>query len=311
MENKIKVVATAQNQAALGVIKAYLTIYPNTTLTQLKEKFPNDIAPDKGVAQLFVTEQEFSEINENANIILYFTKDSQLIDLSDGEKIALSYIWTKSSLHNLLSRVTIDGIELEMITPSEANERNIEGFELELLNGFNPSCQKGTNRKQALALGESTEMLIISRLLDEGREVWLPTVDDHGVDLLVKTRNVRQGDRTKAEHYDFQEIQIKSVKEGGLFAAMRINPRPNYWFVFYIKNIDKMWLINSVDLVNSKRLYPQLKPGNPRYLATSQNKNPKMKNIKNFGLWSLDLTPTNRTPIKSEDFVVDNFALIP
>lgn len=311
MENKIKVVATAQNQAALGVIKAYLTIYPNTTLTQLKEKFPNDIAPDKGVAQLFVTEQESSEINENANIILYFTKDSQLIDLSDGEKIALSYIWTKSSLHNLLSRVTIDGIELEMITPSEANERNIEGFELELLNGFNPSCQKGTNRKQALALGESTEMLIISRLLDEGREVWLPTVDDHGVDLLVKTRNVRQGDRTKAENYDFQEIQIKSVKEGGLFAAMRINPRPNYWFVFYIKNIDKMWLINSVDLVNSKRRYPQLKPGNPRYLATSQNKNPKMKNIKNFGLWSLDLTPTNRTPIKSEDFAVDNFAQIP
>ena len=311
MENKIKVVATAQNQAALGVIKAYLTIYPNTTLTQVKEKFTNDISPDKGVAQLFVTEQESSEINENANIILYFTKDSQLIDLNDGEKIALSYIWTKSSLHNLLSRVTIDGIELEMITPSEANERNIEGFELELLNGFNPSCQKDTNRKQALALGESTEMLIISRLLDEGREVWLPTVDDHGVDLLVKTRNVRQGDRTKAEHYDFQEIQIKSVKEGGLFAAMRINPRPNYWFVFYIKNIDKMWLINSVDLVNSKRLYPQLKPGNPRYLATSQNKNPKMKNIKNFGLWSLDLTPTNRTPIKSKDFVVDNFAQIP
>lgn len=310
MENKIKVIAAAQNQAALGIIKAYLTIYPDTTLSQLREKFPNDVAPDKGVAQLLVPEHEGIEINENANLILYFTKDSQLIELSDGEKIALSYIWTKSSLHNLLNRVAIDGIEFEQITPTEANERNIEGFEIELLNGYNPGCQTGKNRKQALALGESTELLIISRLLDEGREVWVPTVDDHGVDLLVKTRNVRQGDRTKAEHYDFQEIQIKSVKEGGLFAALRINPRPNYWFVFYIKNINTMWLINSVDLVNSKRLYPNLKPGDSSYLATSQNNNPQ-KSLKNFGLWSLDLIPTKRTPIKSEDYVVINFSKIP
>ena len=104
------------------------------------------------------------------------------------------------------------------------------------------------NAKQSL--GKSTELLVTSMLLDEGREVCVPMVDDHGIDLLVKTREYIAGDRTKPENYDFQEIQIKSVTDGGLFVFTCKEARPNYWFIFYVKEKDVFWLINSIELIN-------------------------------------------------------------
>ncbi len=134
-------------------------------------------------------------------------------------------------------------------------------------------------------LGKSTEMLVTSMLLAENREVYLPAVDDHGVDLIVRTLPNQVG---KAE---FQEIQVKSVSTGGLFAAIKCDePRANYWFVFYIKDIDKMWLINSHDFVKLS------------------SRNSKGENI---GKYTLDLKPTKRTPIKQPQFLITNFSKLP
>lgn len=40
---------------------------------------------------------------------------------------------------------------------------------------------------QSMNLGRASEYLVTSMLLNEFREVYLPAVDDHGVDLLVRT----------------------------------------------------------------------------------------------------------------------------
>ena len=42
--------------------------------------------------------------------------------------------------------------------------------------------------EKKLFLGKSTESLVLSLLLKENREAYLPAVDDHGVDLIVRTR---------------------------------------------------------------------------------------------------------------------------
>lgn len=141
---------------------------------------------------------------------------------------------------------------------------------------------------QTLLLGKSTELLVTSMLLDCNREVYLPVVDDHGVDILVRTK-----DEEFAKQYAYQEVQVKSVSKGGLFAAFKCNdPRPNYWFVFYVKDIDKMWLINSVDLVKiSSRV---TKP-----------------DAKNFGTYTLDLKPVKRTPIKHPQYLITDFNSLP
>ena len=155
-------------------------------------------------------------------------------------------------------------------------------------------------------LGKSTEMLIAYMLLAENRELYLPCVDDHGVDMIVRTNNYVRGDGHKAENYEFQEIQVKSINTDGPFSIEKFDPRPNYWFVFYIKDIDELWLINSIDLVNYQQINAGKNPGDPEYLYASQNKTGK-----EIGKWSLDLTPTKKTPIKSSFYTIKDFSRLP
>lgn len=130
-------------------------------------------------------------------------------------------------------------------------------------------------------LGESTEHLVVSKLLDEGREVYLPVVDDHGIDILVKSK--------EGAPDDYQEIQVKAedkIKHRGLFAALNCpTPRRNYWFVFYVKSLDKLWVINSVALVK----------------IASQNQSGK-----NVGKYSINVVTNKKAPAP-----VGNFNMIP
>ncbi|MDE6258197.1 MAG: hypothetical protein K2M53_07460 [Muribaculaceae bacterium] len=140
-------------------------------------------------------------------------------------------------------------------------------------------------------LGKSTEMLVASMLLSENREVYLPAVDDHGVDLIVRSGGGEDCVAEVATQSEFQELQVKSVSKGGLFAAIKCeNPRENYWFVFYIKDINRMWLINSEDFVK----------------IASRNVTGK-----NIGKYTLDLKPTGKTPVKQPQFVITNFSKLP
>lgn len=141
---------------------------------------------------------------------------------------------------------------------------------------------------QSMNLGRASEYLVTSMLLNEFREVYLPAVDDHGVDLLVRT--IQQGNP-----HQFQEIQIKSISTGGLFAAINCpNPAPNYWFVFYIKDKNTMWLINSMDFTD-----PNLK-------LSSQNVKGK-----NIGKYSISLTNKNGFTAKCAKYIIKDFSTLP
>ena len=150
------------------------------------------------------------------------------------------------------------------------------------------------NAKQSL--GKSTELLITSLLLDEGREVWLPTVDDHGVDLIIKTREFNnEVGGTKAQHHEYQEVQIKSVSgtREALFVFDLKQAKPNYWFIFYVKNINTFWLINSMDIAEPGA-FPQNKTG------------------KNVGKYNISLTTQNLNISKKyKKYIVDDFYKIP
>ena len=122
---KIKVKAKAQNRAALGIIHAYIKLNPNISLSDLKEAFPNNLAPDNGVEELFVSEEV--ALDKNKKMPLYFNKDEELLKLKDGSKIALSMIWTKPSLDRIQKNASLYDIELEKLTLSP----NKIGFEIE------------------------------------------------------------------------------------------------------------------------------------------------------------------------------------
>jgi hypothetical protein len=81
-------------------------------------------------------------------------------------------------------------------------------------------------------------------MLMEGLDCYLPLVDDHGVDCVIK-----KSDGT------FIEVQIKArsktVKDGdaALFAAIYHDYTPNFYFVFYSERLDSMWIMSSEEFL--------------------------------------------------------------
>lgn len=90
---------------------------------------------------------------------------------------------------------------------------------------------KGTFRNSA-GFGKRIEYSIIAQMLKEGLDVYVPLVDDYGIDAVVRKPNGT-----------FVEVQIKArsldVNPGdeALFAGIRHEHRSNYWFVFYAEGV--------------------------------------------------------------------------
>jgi len=85
------------------------------------------------------------------------------------------------------------------------------------------------------------EYWIIGRMLKEGLDVYIPLVDDHAVDAIVKRH-----DGTTAL------VQIKArskaviAGDAALFAAIpHEEVRLNYWFIFYSERMDTTWIMTS------------------------------------------------------------------
>lgn len=113
---------------------------------------------------------------------------------------------------------------------------------------------KGSFRHSA-GFGKRIEYSIIAQMLKEGLDVYVPLVDDNGIDAVV-----RKPDGT------FVEVQIKArsanVNPGdeALFAGIRHEHRPNYWFVFYSEGVRRTiedsnvhpltWVLSSQEFID-------------------------------------------------------------
>ena len=93
-----------------------------------------------------------------------------------------------------------------------------------------------------ISFGKAIEHKVASEMTREGFEVYLPLADDHGVDLIARTPGG-----------NIVEIQVKALSnaaKGGLFAAINHTPRNNFYFVFYLERLDKMWILSSADFLS-------------------------------------------------------------
>ena len=98
--------------------------------------------------------------------------------------------------------------------------------------------------KHSAGFGKRMEYKLVGDMLMEGLDCYLPLVDDHGVDCVIK-----KSDGT------FIEVQIKArsktVKDGdaALFAAIYHDYSPNFYFVFYSERLDLMWIMSSEEFL--------------------------------------------------------------
>ncbi len=98
--------------------------------------------------------------------------------------------------------------------------------------------------RHSAGFGKRMEYALVGKMLMEGLDVYLPLVDDHGVDCVIKK-----------EDGTFIEIQIKArskeVTDGdaALFAAITHELTPNFYFVFYSERLDTMWILSSEEFL--------------------------------------------------------------
>ena len=102
----------------------------------------------------------------------------------------------------------------------------------------------GISFRHSAGFGKRMEYNLVGKMLMEGLDVYLPLVDDHGVDCVIKK-----------QAGTFIEVQIKArsneVAEGdaALFAAISHEDRPNFYFVFYSERLDLMWILSSEEFL--------------------------------------------------------------
>jgi hypothetical protein len=98
--------------------------------------------------------------------------------------------------------------------------------------------------RHSAAFGKRIEYYIIGLMLKQGLDVYMPLVDDDAIDAVVKRPNG-----------NFVEVQIKARSKGvsfgdaALFAALRHEQCPNYWFVFYSERLEKIWIMSSREFI--------------------------------------------------------------
>ena len=99
--------------------------------------------------------------------------------------------------------------------------------------------------RHAAGFGKRIEYWIVGQMLKEGMDVYVPLVDDHAVDAIV-----RRHDGSVAL------VQIKArskeIIEGdaALFSAIpHPEDRGDYWFVFYSERMDTVWIMTSREFI--------------------------------------------------------------
>ncbi len=98
--------------------------------------------------------------------------------------------------------------------------------------------------RHSAGFGKRMEQWIIGKMLKEGLDVYVPLVDDFGIDAIV-----RRGESS------FAEVQIKARSsnvidgDAALFAAIQHEKRENYFFVFYSERLDMTWILSSEEFI--------------------------------------------------------------
>ena len=129
-----------------------------------------------------------------------------------------------------------------------------------------------TSFRHTAGFGKRMEYIVIAEMLKEGMDVYVPLVDDNGIDAVV-----RRSDGT------FVEVQIKArsndVRPGdeALFAGIKHIARENYWFIFYSEGVH--------ETPATKEAKPMIWVMSSAEFIASASKNKTGKNVGQWSIW--------------------------
>ena len=96
--------------------------------------------------------------------------------------------------------------------------------------------------RDSASFGKRQEYVVVAELLKRGFDVYMTLVDDQGIDCIIR--------KDENTYIDIQiKARSKSAKNWNFFAAMTIEPRDNYFFIFYLETNNSFWVMPSADVV--------------------------------------------------------------
>ena len=131
MDAKIRVYGKSQSRTALGIINAYLKLFPDSTLSDLRKAFPESLNPKSFTDNIIVPVEEAKGHEKQ-----FFEKEDELIVLKNGKKLALVEVWSKNDFDAICEHAKQYGIEVAGLEGTKPFEKG--SFELEYLNDFVP-----------------------------------------------------------------------------------------------------------------------------------------------------------------------------
>ena len=99
-----------KNRLVLAIVTAYVRDHPATGIQQLETIFPKKLQGSGGV---FTTSELGREILERTGYKRHFVEEDEMLQLSDGKKIAVSAMWSADNLKRFLARARELGYEIE------------------------------------------------------------------------------------------------------------------------------------------------------------------------------------------------------
>ena len=97
--------------------------------------------------------------------------------------------------------------------------------------------------RDSASFGKRIEFFIIGQMLKAGLDVYIPLVDDQGIDALVR----RENETCAAVQIKARSKRDCKAKNATVFTVTgnHHNGLSDYWFVFYSEALDKTWILNS------------------------------------------------------------------
>ena len=135
---RVRVYGKAQNRTALGIMHAYMVMYPQAKLEDIRKAFPDDLNPDSGVKKNFVyAEDKGTTADWNG----FFKAEDELLKMGDGRKVSVVSMWAKPSFERLVAWAKQYGIVVADFEKAAGGGQK-GGFRLEYLNGYVPPKPK-------------------------------------------------------------------------------------------------------------------------------------------------------------------------
>jgi len=211
MANKVRVHGKAQNRTALGIVNAYLVMYPHATKADLEKAFPFELQNHGTWKSLFCTPEEWKANTKSQD--LWFSEKDEILNLQDGTKVIFLKLWPKDKFENLVDHAKQYDIE---IASFEEGVKGVKGgYRLEYLNGYVPPVPEKKKSKLWLWLGIALAvivalLLLLVRSCNKEPEVVTETVTVHDtvmvyleqIDEIEKNFNAAKFESGKVELND-------------------------------------------------------------------------------------------------------------